>query len=43
MEVTLTLGKRRLQESEGKWLKLISGSVIFLLGVVMLFRPDLLQ
>ncbi len=41
--VTLTLGKRRLQESEGKWLKLISGGVIFLLGVVMLFMPDWLQ
>ncbi len=43
LAVTLTLGKRRLQESEGKWLKLISGTVIFLLGVVMLFMPDWLQ
>ncbi len=38
--VVLTLGKRRMQENEGRWLKLISGLVIFLLGAVMLFRPD---
>ncbi len=41
--VTLTLSKKRLQESGGRWLKLISGSVIFLLGLVMLAHPEWLQ
>jgi hypothetical protein len=41
--VTLTLGKHKMQEREGRWLKLISGLVIFLLGLVMLFCPDLLH
>ncbi len=38
--VVATLSNRRLQESEGKWLKLLSGSVILLLGIVMIFRPN---
>lgn len=29
-----------LQESEGRWLKLLSGLVILALGVVMIFWPD---
>lgn len=41
--VTLTLGKRKMQENEGRLLKLISGIVIFALGAVMLFRPDWLR
>ncbi|MGN6134137.1 MAG: hypothetical protein ACTHOU_06520 [Aureliella sp.] len=41
--VVITLSKRRLQESEGRWLKLISGSAIVLLGIVMLLRPDWLH
>jgi len=41
--VTLTLGKRKMQETEGQWLKLISGLVIFALGMVMLLRPDWLH
>lgn len=41
--VVLTLGKRKLQEKQGRWLKLISGLVIFLLGAVMLIRPDWLH
>jgi len=38
--VVVTLGKRKLQEHEGRWLKLISGLVILLLGIVLLFRPQ---
>ena len=41
--VTLTLGKRKMKENEGRLLKLISGIVIFALGAVMLFRPDWLR
>ena len=40
--VLITLSNRRLQESEGRWLKLLSGIVILLLGVVMIFWPELL-
>jgi hypothetical protein len=43
LAVTLTLGKRRMQEREGRILKLISGVVILTLGVAMLFRPDWLR
>ena len=38
----VTLGRRRLQETGGRWLKLISGVVIAALGLVMLFKPELL-
>jgi glutaredoxin len=41
--VVITLSKRKLQETQGRWLKLISGVAILLLGVVMLFRPDWLH
>lgn len=34
-----TLGKRKLQEKEGRWLKLISGALIFTLGALMIFKP----
>jgi glutaredoxin len=37
-----TLGSSKLQESSGRWLKLLSGAVIFLLGLLMLFSPQLL-
>ncbi|MDX1570029.1 MAG: hypothetical protein R3200_06040 [Xanthomonadales bacterium] len=37
-----TLGQRRLQEKEGRWLKLLSGGLIFALGLVMLLAPDAL-
>lgn len=39
---TATLGHYRLTEKQGRFLKLISGVVMFALGLVMLFRPDLL-
>ena len=41
--VVLTLSKRKLQESQGRWLKLISGAAILLLGVIMLLKPEWLH
>lgn len=41
--IVATLSHRKLQEREGRWLKLGSGAVILALGVVMIFRPDWLQ
>ena len=39
----VTLSHRKIQEREGRWLKLISGLVILALGVVMLLRPEWLE
>ena len=36
----VTLGRRKLQEKEGRWLKLLSGVVMLGLGVVLVTRPD---
>jgi glutaredoxin len=41
--VVWTLGKRKLQQREGEWLKLVSGLVVLLLGLVMIFKPQWLQ
>lgn len=38
--VVASLSRFKLQETGGRWLKLVSGSVILLLGLVMLFRPE---
>jgi len=38
-----TLSHRRLQESEGRWLKLLSGSIMLVLGALLLFRPEWLS
>ena len=38
-----TLGKRKLQEKEGRWLKLVSGLLIFTLGILMIFKPEWLM
>jgi cytochrome c biogenesis protein CcdA len=38
-----TLGRRKLQEREGRWLKLISGVVMVALGAVLLIRPGILS
>ena len=38
--VVATLSRRRMQEGEGRLLKLISGLVILVLGLVMIFRPE---
>jgi len=36
----VTLGRRKIQEKEGRWLKLISGVVMLGLGAVLLIKPD---
>jgi hypothetical protein len=41
--VVITLGKKKLQETQGRWLKLVSGLVILLLGFVLLFKPEWLE
>lgn len=38
--VTYTMSKTKLQETQGRWLKLVSGLVIVLLGMVMLLFPS---
>jgi Glutaredoxin len=38
--VVATLSHRKLQEREGRWLKLISGMVVLVLGTVMIFFPS---
>ena len=35
-----TLGRRKLQEKEGRWLKLINGVVMLGLGVVLIVKPE---
>ncbi|HVW36010.1 MAG TPA: glutaredoxin [Pirellulales bacterium] len=39
----VTLSHRRMQEGEGRWLKLVSGLVILALGLAMIFRPEWLE
>jgi hypothetical protein len=39
----VTLSHRKMRQVEGRWLKLISGAVVLVLGLAMLFRPDWLQ
>jgi Glutaredoxin len=39
----VTLGRRKLQERAGRWLKLVSGSVIVLVGVLLVVRPQWLS
>ena len=39
----MTLGSRKLQPYEGRALKLLSGMMMFLLGLVLLIKPDLLS
>lgn len=34
------LNRRKLQEREGRWLKLVSGLVMTLLGLLLLIKPD---
>jgi threonine/homoserine/homoserine lactone efflux protein len=35
----VTLSRRKLQERAGRWLKLVSGSVMLVLGAVLIGRP----
>lgn len=39
----VTLTKRKLQAGEGRWLKLISGTVMAGLGVILLVKPEILH
>jgi len=41
--VVLSLSRFKLQETGGRWLKLISGGVILVLGLAMLFKPEWLE
>ncbi|MFM1997900.1 MAG: hypothetical protein RLZZ111_2287, partial [Planctomycetota bacterium] len=38
-----TLSRMKLEETGGRWLKLVSGAVILCLGIVLLLRPDWLS
>lgn len=38
-----TLARMKLEETGGRWLKLVSGAVILCLGIVLLLRPDWLS
>jgi len=40
MGVVATLGHPKMQETHGRWLKLLSGAVVLALGLVMLLRPE---
>jgi len=41
--VVVSLARFKLQETGGRWLKLISGGVILALGLAMLFKPEWLE
>lgn len=41
--IVATLSKKKLQESQGRWLKLASGIAILLLGIIMMVRPEWLR
>ena len=38
----ITLSSRKMQQVEGRWLKLLSGAVVLLLGVMLIMFPGLL-
>lgn len=38
--VAITMGKRKMQERQGRWLKLVSGVAVAALGLIMLLRPE---
>jgi len=38
----VTLGRRKLQERAGRWLELVSGTAILVLGLLLLFAPQAL-
>ena len=38
----ITLSSRKMQMTEGRWLKLLSGAVIVLVGILLVLYPDLL-
>jgi hypothetical protein len=36
----VTLSRRKLQEQGGRWLKLLSGSVMLVLGLLLVLKPE---
>lgn len=38
--VVVTLGRKKMQERHGRWLKLLSGVVIAALGAIMILKPE---
>ena len=40
--VVWTMKKTKMQENQGRWLKLVSGIVIAAIGIVMLLKPEIL-
>jgi uncharacterized membrane protein HdeD (DUF308 family) len=38
-----TLGRYRLGEKQGRWLKIASGAVMLALGLALVLRPELLM
>jgi uncharacterized membrane protein HdeD (DUF308 family) len=38
--VVYTLSRKKLQESQGRRLKLLSGTVIIILGLLLLLKPN---
>jgi len=40
---TLTVGEKKLQEKEGRRLKLVSGMMMMSLGIMLIVSPDMLQ
>lgn len=43
MIAVVTLSRRKLQERAGRWLKLVSGIVMVVLGGLLLMKPDWLR
>jgi hypothetical protein len=39
----ITLSHKKMREDQGRWLKLLSGVVVLLLGLLVLFKPEWLQ
>jgi uncharacterized membrane protein HdeD (DUF308 family) len=39
----ITLGRRKLQQNAGRWLKLVSGVVMLALGVALIVQPTWLM
>jgi glutaredoxin len=40
--IVFSMSKQRLEEQQGRWLKLLSGSIILILGALLIFKPSLL-
>jgi uncharacterized membrane protein HdeD (DUF308 family) len=40
LTVVVTLSRHKLQERQGRWLKLLSGLVMVALGVALLVKPE---